>query len=104
MPSLRHLLCLLPLALGVLSKSTADYPERDIDSGKVLARLSKKAYNNAMKRLEEEGTPECNSENVKIFKEWYVAPSPSSRKNRVSPIHIIQAVANLGDLQEKDPG
>lgn len=72
MPSLKSLLSLLPFAVGVLSGSLADYPPDDVDSGKVLSDLSKKAFDNAMKRLEETGTPECNVDNVRIHKEWYV--------------------------------
>lgn len=71
MPSLKSFISLLPLAVGILSQTTPDYPQDDIDSGKVLKQLSKQAFENAMKRLEDEGTPECNKDNVKIHKEWY---------------------------------
>jgi tyrosinase len=64
-----RLVSALSLALGC----SAAYSQADIDSGKVLAELSKTAFDNAMKRLDP-GTPECNKDNVKIFREWRNIP------------------------------
>lgn len=86
MPSLRIILGLLLFAIGVFPKTLSDYPRKDVDSGKVLKDLSKKAFDNAWKRLEKTGTPECNVKNVKIFKEWQ-APTWS---------HVRHASSNLG--------
>lgn len=49
----------------------ADYSQEDIDSGKVLAELSKTAYDNAMARLSAEtSTSGCTKDNVHVRKEW----------------------------------
>lgn len=70
MPSQIRILGLLPFASGVLSQSLSDFPQDDVNSGKVLEDLSKQAFDNAWTRLEQNGTPECNVDNVKIYKEW----------------------------------
>lgn len=51
------------LALG------ADYPQADIDSGKVLQELSKTARENALARLGKSSST-CTKENVRVRKEW----------------------------------
>ncbi|KAI0096307.1 Di-copper centre-containing protein [Hypoxylon sp. NC0597] len=57
------------LALG------ADYPQADIDSGKVLQELSKTAKENALTRLEKSSST-CTKENVRVRKEWRNIPGP----------------------------
>ncbi|KAI9149917.1 Tyrosinase P [Paramyrothecium foliicola] len=73
---------------GVLG--AAPYPQKDIDSGKVLAELSKKAYNNAWSRLERSGTRSCNKNNVRIFKEWRHIPG----KERIAYTNAVQCLQN----------
>jgi hypothetical protein len=76
MPSLIRVLGLLPFASGVLPQSLSDFPQDEVNSGKVLEDLSKQAFDNAWTRLEQNGTPECNVDNVKIYREWSVAILP----------------------------
>ncbi|KAL0930469.1 tyrosinase central domain-containing protein [Colletotrichum truncatum] len=53
----------------------ADYSQEDIDSGKVLAELSKTAYANAMARLSAEtSTSGCTKDNVHVRREWRKIP------------------------------
>jgi tyrosinase len=93
MLSLRRLLLGSLLALGVWADSLADYPQADVDSGKVLKELSKKAYDNAMKRLEKNSTPQCNKRNVRVFKEWRNIPG----KERIAYTDAVQCL-------QKKPG
>jgi tyrosinase len=47
------------------------YSQADVKSGKVLASLAQKAYDNAMSRIAKQpkGYP-CTPQNIKIRKEW----------------------------------
>ncbi|KAI0839162.1 Di-copper centre-containing protein [Hypoxylon sp. FL0890] len=58
------------LALG------ADYPQADIDSGKVLQELGKTAKETALARLESSTNSKCTKENVRVRKEWRNIPGP----------------------------
>lgn len=49
-----------------------EYPQEDIDSGKALQDMSKLAKETALKRISENPTETCNSDNVRVRKEWCV--------------------------------
>jgi hypothetical protein len=70
MSTIKRALSFMLLVLGAV---VAQYSQIDIDSGKVLRDLSKKAYDNAMKRLAERpSSAKCNKNNVKVYQEWWV--------------------------------
>jgi hypothetical protein len=81
MSSIKQIFWVLFLGLG-FALGAVPYPQKDIDSGKVLAALSKKAFDNAMNRLEHSGTNTCNKKNVRVFKEWYCYPYHAKTNRR----------------------
>lgn len=76
------------LFLYASSLVSGQYAQDDIDSGEVLADLSKEAYDNAMNRLGDE-TGTCTRDNVRVRKEWFVGLTLRS-------LHIDAIMLTLG--------
>ncbi|ETS81132.1 hypothetical protein PFICI_06134 [Pestalotiopsis fici W106-1] len=70
-----RLLFLVFVAIWSVSATIPQYTQEQINSGDALKDLSKLAYENAMSRLESNGTSGCNKDNVKVYKEWRNIPS-----------------------------
>ncbi|KAK3935751.1 hypothetical protein QBC46DRAFT_421335 [Diplogelasinospora grovesii] len=77
----------------------AEYTQADIDSGKVLANLSKTAYENAMSRLGS-STSGCNKANVKVRKEWRNMPAA----DRIAYRKAIECIMEQKSVYTDAPG
>ncbi|KAK9773046.1 hypothetical protein AB5N19_10583 [Seiridium cardinale] len=66
---IHQIMLLLSLALSSVS-AVGQCSQDDIESGKVLAGLSKIAYDNATSRVENGGSSTYNKENVQVYKKW----------------------------------
>ncbi|KAI1104576.1 Di-copper centre-containing protein [Jackrogersella minutella] len=93
---------ILPLALLGASLQGlvlgADYPQADIDSGKALKDMSKRAYDNALARLD--GSSTCTKENVRVRKEWRNIPG----EERTAYVKAVNCLMELPNVYENVTG
>ncbi|KAI1384092.1 Di-copper centre-containing protein [Hypoxylon trugodes] len=77
----------------------ADYPQEDVDSGKVLQQLGKTALDTALARLEG-STSGCTKENVRVRKEWRNIPGPE----RTAYANAVQCLMEKPNVYENVTG
>ncbi|KAI1815209.1 hypothetical protein GGS20DRAFT_354476 [Poronia punctata] len=70
------------------------YSQDDIISGKALQDMGKKAYDTALKRIEDSGSSNCTKDTVHVRKEWRNIPGPE-RIEFVKAIECLMEQPNV---------